>query len=165
MTQSRKKSIITKLFILVFLSSLGMAGLLPEPASAGEPVRMSPRTAVVDVTRKDHAGEQRLVRFTVVLTENAPPARLSLRHGGASYELRLRCDRARQQQSTVNLDVRWADHPSGKATDNGKGKGKRRAISRNEVSMSSLVTLGQRVLMGKVERADGAELRINLQLK
>lgn len=160
MTQSRKKSMIAKLCLLVFLSSLGLAGVLPGPANAGERAQASPRTAVVDVTRKDAAGERRLVRFTVVLTEDMRPARLSLRDGGASYELRLRCGRSRQGQSEVNLDVRWADMPRAK-----EKAPKRRSVSRNEVSMASLVTLGQRVLLGRVERADGAELRINLQLK
>ena len=159
MTQSRMTSMIAKLCLFVFVASLGLAGFLPEPARAEPRPKLSPRTAVVDVTRKDSAGEQRLVRFTVVLTEEERPARLSLRHGGASYELRLRCGRVDQGRSTVNLDVRWADHP--RST---RGKGQPRAISRNEVAMTSMVALGKRVLLGKVERADGAELRINLHL-
>ena len=157
MTQSRKTSMIAKLCLFVSVAPLGLAGFLPEPVSAEPRPKVSPRTAVVDVTRKDSNGEQRLVRFTVVLTENERPARLSLRHGGASYELRLRCSRAHQGRSTVNLDVRWADHKPAK-------KGRSRASSRNEVAMTSMVALGKPVLLGKVERADGAELRINLRL-
>ena len=69
MNRSRRNSLYAKLMLFAILSCLGTAGLLPSPAHAGETRSRTPRTAVVEVTRQHGSDNQRLVRFTVALTE------------------------------------------------------------------------------------------------
>ncbi len=157
MTPSRRTALVAKLFLFFLISTLGMAGLLPSAARAEARAPTTPRTAVVEVNRLQEGKIQKLMRFTVVLTEGERPARLSLRQGGTSYNLKLRCGRAQAGMVTVNLDIRWVDGT--------RGKGKQRVVSHNEVAMTSRIALGRRVLLGKVERADSSELQVSVTLK
>jgi hypothetical protein len=100
----------------------------------------------------------------MALADHGQPSRVETRDGSTSYQLTVSLRRRPQKQkkgatAVVRLDLKcWA-----RGARRGKrGQGPSRTT---EVSLSSRVQLGQRVLLGRIERAGGGELQVVMLLE
>jgi hypothetical protein len=152
----------------ILLALLFCAG--PGLAAPAPPSSKTSRRAIVEViqlpdgkskSRGAGAGTiaRRVMRFTVAVAGDGRPSRVETQDGSTSYRLTVSQRPQKGSTAEVRLDLRcWAS---------GARRGKRghSASSTTEVSLSSRVRLGRRVLLGRIERAGGGELQLAVLLE
>lgn len=120
---------------------------------------------VIDLQQADGKGKgkgtavQRVTRFTMALAGHGRPSRVETSNGSTSYRLTVSQRPQKGSTAEVRLDLRcWSS---------GARRGKRghSPSSTTEVSLSSRVQLGRRVLLGRIERAGGGELQVAMLLE
>jgi hypothetical protein len=117
---------------------------------------------VIDLQRVDRRGKargtaRRVTRFTMAL-DDGRPSRVETGDGSRSYQLTVSQRSEKGSTAVVRLDLKcWASGAR-------RGKRGRGPSSTTEVSLSSRVRLGQRVLLGRIERA-GGELQVAVLLE
>lgn len=147
-----------------YLSLVLLLGAWPAIAAPASPSRTSRRAVieVIDLQRVDRKGKgtaRRATRFTMALADNGQPSRVETHDGSTSYQLTVSQRPQKGSTAVVRLDLKcWAG---------GARRGKRsHGPSRTtEVSLSSRVRLGQRVMLGRIERAGGGELQVAMLLE
>jgi hypothetical protein len=125
----------------------------PARREAARAERTVARTAVVEIVETgERVGERRVV-FTLAIAEDDRVSRVETHDGGADYRIAVRRWSPRKGTALVQLDLRrFERRAKGRSSDTG-------------LSMTSRIKLGQRSVLGKIERSGGGVIEVAVTLE
>lgn len=143
--------------IAIVTLSLAPVAALADPGSPRAPEPAKPpdaaeSSAVIEVIESAGDGAEQRVVFTIALAQDDRPSAIEIGGGEVEYRLSVRHRSGGGGTTTIQVDLRRVE------------RRRRGDAHETQLSMTSRVALGRRVVLGRIERPGGAtEVAVTLR--